>query len=282
MLGTLENQDKSHWKDFVKPLVHAYNCTRSEVTGFTPYELMFGRQPRLPVDLAFGLPVKEGQQKSHSQYVKHHKIPPRGELQNSYKECCKVKPETGEGPWRTLHRDLLRPCGFLQVTPEEQPKPLARRKTRQNIRSDPSEVDQSSDEDDIIPIIWSQEEPVPEVTRYIVLRDVPIHHGPRHSEEDLTTKPNKVTDDVPANANILPGITPVNRVTLDLNLPGNEPVEREMNLLDNGNSRKVRRRTILNNLQSSPTYQNVMRHLSLKRKVKRRLRSWRNKQILMT
>lgn len=28
MLGTLENQDKSHWKDFVKPLVHAYNCTR--------------------------------------------------------------------------------------------------------------------------------------------------------------------------------------------------------------------------------------------------------------
>lgn len=36
MLGTLGSQEKSHWKDFVKPLVHAYNCTRSEVTGFTP------------------------------------------------------------------------------------------------------------------------------------------------------------------------------------------------------------------------------------------------------
>lgn len=54
---------------FVKPLVHAYNCTRSDLTGFTPYELMFGRSPRLPVDLAFGLPVKGGQSNSHTQYM---------------------------------------------------------------------------------------------------------------------------------------------------------------------------------------------------------------------
>lgn len=69
MLGTLENKQKSHWKEFVKPLVHAYNCTRNDVTGFTPYELMFGRKPRLPVDLAYGLPLKGDQRKSHSQYV---------------------------------------------------------------------------------------------------------------------------------------------------------------------------------------------------------------------
>eukprot|EP00064_Thunnus_orientalis_P023816 superscaffoldBa00009410_g24077 len=66
MLGTLQNQEKSRWRDFVKPLVHAYNCTRNDVTGFTPYELMFGRQPRLPVDLAFGLPVCGSQHTSHS------------------------------------------------------------------------------------------------------------------------------------------------------------------------------------------------------------------------
>ncbi len=57
MLGTLNNKEKSRWKDYVKPLVHAYNCTKSDVTGFSPYELMFGRQPRLQIDLSFGLPV---------------------------------------------------------------------------------------------------------------------------------------------------------------------------------------------------------------------------------
>uniref|UniRef100_A0AAZ1XI42 Gypsy retrotransposon integrase-like protein 1 n=1 Tax=Oreochromis aureus TaxID=47969 RepID=A0AAZ1XI42_OREAU len=35
MLGTLKDEDKKHWRDFVKPLVHAYNCTKHESTGFT-------------------------------------------------------------------------------------------------------------------------------------------------------------------------------------------------------------------------------------------------------
>lgn len=69
MLGTLEKKQKMRWKEYVKPLVHAYNCTRNEVTGFTPYELMFGRTPRLPVDIAFGLPLREPQHKNHSQYI---------------------------------------------------------------------------------------------------------------------------------------------------------------------------------------------------------------------
>lgn len=68
MLGTLSDDKKLHWKEHVKPLVHAYNCTKSDVTGYSPYELMFGRQLRLPIDLALGLPVN-AQKKSHSQYV---------------------------------------------------------------------------------------------------------------------------------------------------------------------------------------------------------------------
>ena len=55
MLGTLEPQQKSDWKSHIGPLVHAYNCTRHESTGSSPYSLMFGRDPRLPVDLSFGL-----------------------------------------------------------------------------------------------------------------------------------------------------------------------------------------------------------------------------------
>lgn len=81
MLGILKEQDKSHWHDFVKPLVHAYNCTKNETTGFTPYELMFGRQPRLPVDLAFGLPVEKPVHESHSKYVQSLKA----RLEESYR-----------------------------------------------------------------------------------------------------------------------------------------------------------------------------------------------------
>uniref|UniRef100_A0A8C6TAT6 Gypsy retrotransposon integrase-like protein 1 n=1 Tax=Neogobius melanostomus TaxID=47308 RepID=A0A8C6TAT6_9GOBI len=31
MLGTLQAKDKTRWRDFVKPLTHAYNCTKNDV-----------------------------------------------------------------------------------------------------------------------------------------------------------------------------------------------------------------------------------------------------------
>ena len=42
MLGTLKPDQKSDWKAHIAPLVHAYNCTRHETTGFAPFLLMFG------------------------------------------------------------------------------------------------------------------------------------------------------------------------------------------------------------------------------------------------
>lgn len=70
MLGTLEEGDKVRWREFVQPLVHAYNCTKNDTTGYSPYQLMFGRQPRLPVDIAFGLSPEGSSKLSHSEYVK--------------------------------------------------------------------------------------------------------------------------------------------------------------------------------------------------------------------
>jgi len=60
MLGTLEHGNKLDWKSHVGSLVHAYNSTRHETTGYTPYELMFGRKPRLALDVMLGI-VSEGE-----------------------------------------------------------------------------------------------------------------------------------------------------------------------------------------------------------------------------
>ena len=55
MLGTLEDHQKQDWKSYVAPLVHAYNATRHDSTGFSPFFLMFGRHPRLAIDAYLGL-----------------------------------------------------------------------------------------------------------------------------------------------------------------------------------------------------------------------------------
>lgn len=55
MLGTLEPHLKPRWHEYVQAMTHAYSCTRHDSTGYTPYFLMFGRHPRLSVDLVFGL-----------------------------------------------------------------------------------------------------------------------------------------------------------------------------------------------------------------------------------
>lgn len=226
MLGTLEDKDKYHWRDFVKPLVHAYNCTRHDTTGYSPYQLMFGRQPRLPIDLVLGIHPDMGTHKTHSEYVKGL----RQRLQESYSLAAKnsqkmgeknkarfdkkvraaelfegdrvlvrnvnirgkhklsdrweqeihvvvrrirdspvyvVKPETGEGRHRTLHRDLLLPCGFLPGTEIGEHSPHTdmskKRRLRDKIAKDTQmdadcqEDELFSDEDELYPSTWVPE-----------------------------------------------------------------------------------------------------------------------------
>ena len=55
MLGTLSDEEKSDWKSHLGCMTHAYNCTKHASTTYSLYYLMFGRHPRLPIDVAFGL-----------------------------------------------------------------------------------------------------------------------------------------------------------------------------------------------------------------------------------
>ena len=70
MLGTLPPEGKATWTDKVGILVHAYNSTKSAITGFSPHYLMFGREPKLPLDVTFGFPNPDMEAVIHERYVK--------------------------------------------------------------------------------------------------------------------------------------------------------------------------------------------------------------------
>lgn len=53
LLRILDDKEKRKWPEYIKELVMMYNCTPHASTGYTPYQLMFGREPRLPVDHLF-------------------------------------------------------------------------------------------------------------------------------------------------------------------------------------------------------------------------------------
>ena len=59
MLGTLKDHQKQDWKSYVAPLVHSYNATRHDSTGYSPFFLVFGRHPRLAVDAYLGIESPE-------------------------------------------------------------------------------------------------------------------------------------------------------------------------------------------------------------------------------
>ena len=54
LLTTLEPSQKGHWPKLLPELTYFYNSTPHATTGLSPYALMFGQEPRLPIDLALG------------------------------------------------------------------------------------------------------------------------------------------------------------------------------------------------------------------------------------
>lgn len=92
MLGTLEDRDKYQWCDFVKTLVQAYNYKRNDTTGYSCYELLFGRQPRLPIDLVLRTYPDKGNHQTYSEYVKGL----RQYLQESYSLAARRSQKMGD------------------------------------------------------------------------------------------------------------------------------------------------------------------------------------------
>ena len=57
MIGTINPEEKVDWITKVQGLTHTYNCTSSHTTtGYSSFFLFYGREPRIPMDVEFGLP----------------------------------------------------------------------------------------------------------------------------------------------------------------------------------------------------------------------------------
>ena len=53
MIGKLDPEKRQKWLAHLGSVLISYNATGSLVTGYSPYYLMFGRRPQLPIDLLF-------------------------------------------------------------------------------------------------------------------------------------------------------------------------------------------------------------------------------------
>ena len=112
-----------------------------------------------------------------------------------------VKPENKDGPLRTLHRDLLLPCGYLPT--KESIEPVQRpAKHRPATRVNPAvDADRSSEEDDeLIPVYWFNQPPqaqVPAVHESLVLPDPPMSN---EQDTQHTEPPDVCSVESPVNA----------------------------------------------------------------------------------
>lgn len=79
-LVSLSNTSRSNWDEKLGPTTFNYNTTRHASTGFTPFELMFARFPRLIADLPSAPSISSHLPQYHhtmSQFIEHIKLAAR-------------------------------------------------------------------------------------------------------------------------------------------------------------------------------------------------------------
>ncbi|KAJ0002663.1 hypothetical protein NQD34_007812 [Periophthalmus magnuspinnatus] len=69
MIRALPPDAKADWPCRLQTLTFVYNCTSHETTGFPPFYLMFGRVPRLPIDVLFRSVLHDSAVTGYDKYV---------------------------------------------------------------------------------------------------------------------------------------------------------------------------------------------------------------------
>ena len=102
MIATLPVELKQNWQDHVNTLVHAYSCMESTATRYSPYYLMFGREPNLPIDIEFGVRTPDLIATSTQNYVE--KLEKR--LAWAFKKDQQVNEQQKKGTKETMTKKL--------------------------------------------------------------------------------------------------------------------------------------------------------------------------------
>ena len=59
MLACYVAEEQAEWDVYLPKMAFAYNTSVHATTGLTPFEVVYGRKPKLPIDLMFPVPELE-------------------------------------------------------------------------------------------------------------------------------------------------------------------------------------------------------------------------------
>ena len=103
MLRTLDKDKKDNWKDSLRHLIHAYNCTKHEATGYSPFFLLFGREPRLPIDAVLeNTSLGMSKKKAYGKQIQQWRLAMREAHQIASENSSKSKSRTEHGNYVPL------------------------------------------------------------------------------------------------------------------------------------------------------------------------------------
>ena len=115
MLGTLPDDFKSRWTQHIGTLVYAYNCTHSNTTGFSPYYLLYGRHPLLPIDIESGVFLPELSEMVTYKYIQNLKKRLENAFQKANAFCEKEAVRSKQGFDRIAKCSKLLPGDLVLV-----------------------------------------------------------------------------------------------------------------------------------------------------------------------